>query len=253
MHYLTVGSCLKEEEDYMRDFVTYHRKVGVEKFVFLDRHYTKLANMFKDDKDVEVHHFPEPKVHAEAWAQLIGMNKGKTKWLALIDADQALVPVQTDDVREVLKDYESFASLQINWGTFGSSGHLTKTSGSLYERFLLRCEHSAGVDAHTQFICQPDRTLAEKTHDPHHPRLPKGQISVNTNKQKVDGPFNNPPVHDKLWVAHYITKSKAEWDIKNAKGRADIYGQKMPYDMFKEHDKFCNSVKEERILQLWNK
>lgn len=254
MKYLTLGSCLKNEELYMMDFVKYHRRVGVEQFVFFDRGYTEMAKLMANEPDVEVVHFPDvpANVHAEGWAQLIAHNTNKTKWLALIDADQVLVPMQTDDVRNVLQHYEEFASLQCNWHTFGSSGLIEKGEGSLYERFLLRAEGNAGVNNHTQFICQPHRTLPVRTHDPHHPRLKDGEISVNTNKNPVSGPFNIPPLHDVLWIAHYINKSKEEWAIKNAKGRADIFGQKMPFDLFDQHDTFCNQVREERVLELWN-
>lgn len=254
MFYLTLGSCLKNEESYMKDFVKYHRHVGVQKFVFFDRQYTGMHELFKDEPDVEIIHFPDvpENVHAIAWAQLINHNKGKTKWLALIDADQVLVPVQTTDVKEILKNYEEYASLQCNWHTFGSSGHLTRTPEPLYERFLMRAAPSAGINNHTQFICQPDRTLAQRTDDPHHPKLPANEVSVNTNKAIVpNSPFNSPPHHDILWIAHYISKSREEWDIKNAKGRADIFGQKMPYDMFADHDTFCNVEKETRVLELW--
>ncbi len=255
MRYLTLGSCLKNEEPYIRDFVTYHRYVGVEHFIFFDREYHKLKEMFKDEPDVEIHHFPDipHNVHAIAWANLIGFNKGKTKWLALIDADQLLVPVQTDDVKVVLKDYERFASLQCNWHTFGSSGQLTKEEGSLYERFLMRALPEEGINNHTQFICQPDRTLAERTDDPHHPKLSGHEVSVNTNGSGLTSPFNIPPVHDKMWIAHYFTKSREEWLVKNAKGRADIFGQKMPMELFDDYDKISNVEKETRVLELWNK
>lgn len=255
MRYLTLGSCLKHEEPYMRDFVTYHRSVGVEHFVFYDREYHPMKEMFKNDPDVEIVHFPDIpfNVHAIAWANLIGLNKGKTKWLALIDADQVLVPAQKDDIREVLRDYEQFASLQCNWHTFGSSGQIEKIEGSLYERFLKRAVPHEGVNNHTQFICQPDRTQAIRTDDPHHPHVNPGEVSVNTNKVPVHGPFNIPPLHDKLWIAHYFTKSKSEWLLKNAKGRADIFGQKMPFDLFDQYDSIANAEVENRVLELWNK
>lgn len=255
MRYLTLGSCLKQEEDYMMDFVKYHRSVGVEHFVFFDREFTKLSQLLSNEPDVEIIHFPDvpDNVHAEGWAKLIGHNKSKTKWLALIDADQCLVPVKTDDVRDVLRSYENYASLQINWHTFGSSGQEKKEIGSLYERFLMRAIPTEGTNNHTQFICQPDRTLAIRTHDPHHPRLPQGEVSVNTSGKVINGPFAIPPVHDVLWCAHYITKSKEEWAMKNAKGRADIFGQKMPFDLFDQFDSFANKEKETRVLELWNK
>jgi hypothetical protein len=255
MRYLTLGSCLKNEEPYMRDFVKYHRYVGVEHFVFFDRQYGPLKEMFKDDPDVEIIHFPDipENVHAIAWARLIGHTKGQTKWLALIDADQVLVPVQTDDVKVALKEFEQHASVQCNWHTFGSSGRVEPGEGSLYERFLKRAKPSEGINNHTQFICQPDRTQAIRTDDPHHPHVNAGEMSVNTNHAQINGPFNIPPHHDKLWIAHYFTKSKNEWLIKNAKGRADIFGQKMPMDLFDQYDAISNVEEDRRVLELWNK
>lgn len=254
MKYLTLGSCLKQEEAYMVDFVKYHRYVGVEQFVFLDREHGPLSKLLGNEPDVEIIHFPDipGNVHAEGWAKLISHNKGKTKWLALIDADQVIVPVQTHDVRQVLKNYENYASLQCNWHTFGSAGKIEKGEGSLYERFLMRAKPGEGINNHTQFICQPDRTLATRTPDPHHPYLPKNEVSVNTKCKAINSPFNIPPLHDVMWIAHYFTKSRDEWALKNAKGRADIFGEKMPFDMFNQYDAFCNSEKEERVLQLWN-
>jgi hypothetical protein len=267
MKYLTIGSLLKNEEEYMYDFVKYHRYIGVDHFVFFDRNYEKMHNMFKNDSDVEIIHFPEVpgNIHQEAWGQLIKYNQGKTKWLALIDADQALVPVKNDNIKDILKEYEEFACLQVNWKTFGSSFYENKLPGSIYERFLLTCENNEIYNMHTQFICQPDRTLPIRTEEPHYPFLPIGEISVNTNKEEIlenkcialnpNRPriWNDPPLHDVLWVAHYTNKSKEEFIIKNSKGRADIHGLKMPLNQFYEYDSLCNKIKETRVLEIWKK
>jgi hypothetical protein len=267
MHYLTVGSCLKNEESYIMDFIQYHRYVGVQKFVFFDREFNKLNDLLKDEIDVEIIHFPElpENNHQEGWGKLISYNKDKTKWLALIDADQVLVPVKTDNVCDILKDYENFASLQCNWKTFGSGGNTLRHKGSVYKRFKLTSEDDCIYNYHTQFICQPNRTLGIKTEEPHYPMLPDNEISVNTNKEEIKKDticalnpntpksFNIPALHDVLWIAHYTNKSLEEWKIKNSKGRADIIGEKMPMDQFYEYDKLCNSKLETRVYELWSK
>lgn len=267
MRYLTIGSLLKQEDSYMLDFVKYHRSIGVEHFVFFDRVYYPLKNIFENYSDVEVIHFPdEPQnIHQEAWGQLIKYNQGKTKWLALIDADQCLVPVKYSNVPDILKEYEEFASLQLNWRSFGSSFQETRLPGSVYERFLSCAEHSSQYNLPTQFICQPDRTLAIKVAEPHYPLLPSGEISVNTDKETISSTkvvamnpgtplsFNVPPLYDVMWVAHYTNKSKEEFLIKNNKGRADVFGRKMHSTQFDEYDAECNRVTERRVLELWQK
>lgn len=267
MKYLTVGSCLKGEDSYMLDFVKYHRSVGVEHFVFFDRTYYPLKKLFENHADVEIIHFPdEPQnIHQEAWGQLIKYNQGKTKWLALIDADQCLVPVKHSNVCDILKEYEDFASVQLNWKSFGSSFQEKRLLGSVYERFLLCAETNSKYNLPTQFICQPDRTLPIKVEEPHYPRLPPGEISVNTNRETISSnkvvamnpatplTFNVPPLYDVMWVAHYTNKSKEEFIIKNNKGRADIFGKKIHFTQFDEYDAECNKVTEKRVLELWSK
>ncbi len=267
MKYLTVGSCLKNEEPYIHDFIKYHRYIGVQHFVFFDRNYSKLNSLIGKEPDVEIIHFPESpeNIHQEAWGQLIKYNQGKTKWLALIDADQALVPVKTDNVLEILNKYEEFASLQLNWKSFGSSFNEKKLPGSVYERFTFTAGANSQYNYPTQFICQPDRTLPIKVKEPHYPLLPENEVSVNTNKEVISSEkivdlnpntplsFNTPPLHDVMWVAHYTNKSKEEWLIKNSKGRADIFGMKIPSTQFDEYESQCNELIEMRVKDIWNK
>lgn len=268
MYYLTIGTLWKNENYYALDFIRYHRAVGVEHFVIFnnaDEGDFSLEKLLSEERDVEVIRFAPgvKQMHQEAWGQLIGYNQGKTKWLALIDADQCLVPVQTDDVRQVLKNYEDFASLQLNWKAFGSGHQDQKLPGSVYERFLMTSQNDSTYNAHCQFICQPDRTLAVKTAEPHYPHLPAGEMMVNTNKEPIDAnkqvplnpatplSFNVPPLHDVMWVAHYTNKSREEWQVKNAKGRADILGEKMPSNQFDEYEAICNDLVEDRAFQIW--
>jgi Glycosyltransferase family 92 len=255
MTYLTLGSVWKMENSYAKDFIKYHRSVGVEKFVIFDREYNELKEMMKGELDVEIVSYPETpnSVHAQGWCDITKHCNGKTKWLVLIDADEALVPVKTYDVKEILKEYENYGSLQFNWSTLGSGGQDERKEGSLYERFTMRAKLNEGINDHTQYAIMPEKALFERGHDPHHGRLLPNEISVNTNKQQVQGPFNRPPLHDILYVAHYITKSKEEWRIKNAKGRGDIFGAVVPYTDFDAHNSVCNEEKETKMLKLWER
>lgn len=270
MKYLTVGTLWKNENDYALDFIKYHRAVGVEHFCIFnnaDSNDFSLEKLLKNEKDVEIIRFAPPvkQLHQESWTQLTKHNQNKTKWLALIDADQCLVPVKKDDVKEVLRDYEEFASLQLNWKAFGSSHQIKKLPGSVYERFLLCAPSDSTYCFPTQYICQPNRTSLVKVKEPHYPILLDGEKSVNTDKIEISATkvvamnhntplsFNVPPLHDIMWVAHYTNKSREEWAFKNNRGRADIIGSKIPATQFDEYELECNKIKEERVLEIWNK
>lgn len=265
MKYLTLGSCLKNEEEYIEDFIKYHRKVGVEHFVFFDREFNKLNRLIGNEKDIEIIHFPEIEGnnHQEAFGQLIKYNQGKTKWLALIDADQALVPIKYKNIKNIMQEYEDFSSVQINWKAFGSNGAMKKEIGSVYERFTKCAPANSKYSYPTQFICQPDRTLSIKVEEPHYPCLPAGEISVNTNKEEINSnkivpmnpktpkTFQIPALYDVMWVAHYTNKSYEEFLIKNARGRADILGSKIHLNQFNEYDAEC--IEDEfKVLEIWN-
>lgn len=58
-NYLTLASCVKQEFDYIEDFVKIHEFLGVQKFIFYSREYNELKNLFKNKKNVEVIDFPE--------------------------------------------------------------------------------------------------------------------------------------------------------------------------------------------------
>lgn len=250
--YLTIVSCVKDEEDYIEDFVKYHRFVGVQKFIFFDRHYNKVKDIFKYDDDVEVIHFPEPQNHTQAWEQGIIRTQHQSFWTAFIDIDQVLVPVKCDSLPAVLENYQEFASLQVNWHTFGPSGQETKTKGSVYERFLMRAEDHFGVNNHTQSIVQPLLIHVHPWGTPHHAPVKHG-VSVNENKNHVSGPFSIPPSQNIIWCGHYYTKSKEEWLYKVSKGRADVQGVHIPTTDFDLYKDTCNVVKELRVLELWEK
>jgi hypothetical protein len=257
--YFTIGTLWKQEDTYARDFITLARYLGAERFIIYDREYRAISEMFKNEPDIIVKPYEESPshLHSHAWASLIADTQSTgaypSSWLALIDADEMVIPVKTDDIKEMLKQYEDFASLQLNWHTFGNSFHETRTEGSLYERFIMRAKPEEGINAHTQAIVQPDRVLAQQTADPHHVRLPAGEVSVNTNRGAVVGPFNRPHLHDVAWIYHAYTKSKQEWAEKNGKGRADIYGTKVDFTLYDQYNKFANDEKEDRVLALWNK
>jgi len=265
MKYLTIGTLWKNEELYAEDFIKYHRKVGVDHFVIFDREYHRLNSLIGHYPDVEIIHFPENKNnnHMEAWGQLIRLSQNKTKWLALIDGDMALSPQKSNDVKEVLKNYEEFACIQINWRAFGSSYKENYENKPLYERFLLTGNDDCIYNHHTQMIVNPLKVKPLKTEEPHYPHLNEGEVSVNTNKQEISNTqthvlnpnrpriFNSPPLYDVLWVAHYTNKSKEEFLSKNSKGRADIIGSKMPLEQFDEYDAVCNKKRELRVVDLW--
>ncbi len=58
---------------------------------------------------------PGPARQLAAYAHCLEAYGPDTCWLGFIDVDEFLLPYGTDDLRELLTDYEDAAALGVNW------------------------------------------------------------------------------------------------------------------------------------------
>lgn len=260
MHYLTVATCIKQEDDYIDDFIAFNKAVGVEHHIFFDRDGNNLTNKFKDRKDITVVKFPEPYTHQYSHEYAVKQFQGFSKWIAFIDCDQALFSPIHKDVRVVLQEFEKYAQLQPCWETFGNSFLEKKENGSVFERFTKRANSNAEINNHTQGIADISKVEPRTPHDPHRLMVKHGELSVdeNHNVLQIGGtnegtPHVNPHTQNKIFIPHYYTKSKEEWIKKNLKGRADIPGVKIPFEMYDSVNSFANEVDDFRLKDFWDK
>lgn len=253
MKYLTVATCIKMEDDYIDDFILIHEKLGVEHFIFFDRDGENLTNKFKDRPNITVVKYPEPNRHHESHLYVINNFQKFSRWIALIDCDQVLFSPTNLDLKLTLQEYEQHAQLQPVWETFGDGGHATKTNGSVYERFIKRARSDASINNHTQGIVDVSRAKATVPPDPHRVLVKDNEISVDENHRNVGiTPHIIPHTQNKIFVAHYISKSKEEWIHKNNKMRSDT-GTRMDPTLFETHQTFCNEIEDTRIREFWDK
>jgi hypothetical protein len=254
MHYLSSCSIVKNEDNYIDDFVAIHKHLGVEFFLFFDRSDNPLSERFKGRSDIEVIHFPEPNRHAHAWREGVKYFQGKSKWVQFIDIDQVTVPVQTNDIKVMLQAYEAWGALGLNWHTFGSSNRETEPELGLstYEAYTLRTQGATPINNHIQSIVQVDFARHDIWSDPHHPPMMPGQVQINERFQPFSGPFNHPPSQNVGFIAHYYTRSREYWARKCAKLRADTGTPGGTLAEFDHHQSYMNQVEERRVLELWN-
>lgn len=255
MYYLSSCSIVKNEDNYIDDFVTIHKNLGVEFFLFFDRSDNPLSERYKGRPDIEVVHFPEPNRHAHAWREGVKRLQGKSKWVQFIDIDQVVVPVQTNDIKVLLQDYEEFGSLGLNWHSFGSNFRMVEPEPgvSTYEAYTRRAASNAAINSHIQSIVQVDKALVETWHDPHHPVLKPGQHQVNENKVIFTGPFNKVITQNKGFIAHYYTRSNEYWAKKIAKGRADTGTSSGSMADFDHHQTYMNEEEDFTVKNIWDK
>lgn len=253
MYYLSSCSIVKDEDSYIDDFVKIHKHLGVEFFLFFDRSVNPLSERYKGRSDIKVIHFPEPNRHAHAWREGVKYLTGKSKWVQFIDIDQVVVPQSVNDLRTMLLPYEPYASLGLNWHSFGSAGRETEPDTSTYLAYTKRAKPTQPINNHIQSIVQPDKILPDTWSDPHHPPVKPGQTQINERHQVFKGPFNKPPIQEVGFIAHYYTRSREYWAKKIAKQRADTGTPGGTMADFDHHQTYMNVEDEFRVKDIWDK
>lgn len=252
MHYLISCSIVKNEDDYILDFIEYNKFMGIEHFIFYDRSTIPLSETLKGRTDVTIINFPEPNRHTDAWFECLKNFQGFSKWCMFFDIDQFIMIHHHNDMKVLLQGYEKFGALGINWLTFGDNGHIKKPEGSQFKNFTKRNKLEDGVNVHVQSCVQLDRAAIVKPGDPHHFQMKRGQVTVNEKFIPFDGPFSKPPSGDLINLAHFYTRSHEEWSNKVLKNRADT-GTAIDNNFFYAANTSCNEVEDFSIYNTYKK
>ncbi len=128
--YLSIVAIAKNEAPYIKEWIEYHKLVGVERFYFYDNgsddNTREVLEPYIKDGSV-VYNYCEGKcLQNLAYSDAIYKYKNQTRWLAIIDLDEYIVPVEKDNIADFLKDYEDYFAVGINWVMFDSNGYKTK-------------------------------------------------------------------------------------------------------------------------------
>ena len=97
---LTIAAIMKNEGPYLREWIEYHKLVGVEKFYLYNNGSTDdtveiLAPYVKSGL-VELIDFPGEKKQIPAYNDCVARHKMDTQWLALIDLDEFAIALVID-------------------------------------------------------------------------------------------------------------------------------------------------------------
>lgn len=243
--YLSVCSIFRNEAPYLKEWINFHKLVGVE-------HFYLYNNLSTDDWQSQIEEFdcvtvidwpmPTPAIIA---AYEDGIRRTQhSKWTAFIDVDEFLFCPDGTPLPDFLKNYEEFPAVVVNWATYGTSGHVTQPDGLVIENYTRRCVDDEGVNTHVKTIIQPARTT--ETTGVSHSFYYGDEKAVNANREICVGPFSAPVTLDKLRINHYLTKSEEEAQMRADKGRVD--GANLARSSFEDVKDQLNAIEDKSIL-----
>ncbi len=221
MNYFSVCVvCDDKEIKWITEFIDYHLVVGATHVfvVYAERNPLQGNTLLKPYVDkglVTIIHVPSN--HAwDRWAEGLTIAKDKAielgyRWLAIIDIDEFILPMQTDSVPEFLKDYEDYSGVCINWFIYGTSGYI-ESPPSVLKHLVHRAEDNWRVNGHVKSILNPKMI---KVLHAHTSSLTSGFI-VNEDKEQISS-FLTTIKASKIRLNHYVIRSRKEFEEIDSK------------------------------------
>jgi hypothetical protein len=220
--YLAICAIAKNEGEYFKEWIEWHRKLGVEKFYIYDNESSdntrEILAPFIDSGLVEYIFFPGKKRQLYAYDDCLEKHRFDTRWIAVIDLDEFIVPIKDKTITEFLKRFENFPVVEINWLIYGSSGAKKKENGTVMERFNHHSEPNHFSNRHVKSIVDPCRIYSftgchEAARISGHAADSYGQLIKKNFRDRK-------PQHDVIRINHYAVKSYEEFLLKRNRGRA---------------------------------
>lgn len=147
-HYrMAVVAIMKNEGAYIKEWIDFHLKVGVEHFYIYNNDSTdnmlEVLKPYVEAGKVTVIDFPGRKMQIPAYYDAMDRFRNEAKYIAVIDGDEFLMPVQkgkllAEVVDEILAKDRFAGAVAVNWRMYGSSGHEKKPEGGVLKNFLYR-------------------------------------------------------------------------------------------------------------------
>jgi len=250
--YLSLCCIVKDEDDAIEEWVAFHLSVGVEFIVVVDNgpsaKLPAILAPYRQAGVVELVTFTaRGEQQQKAYERVVKKMAGKTRWLGFIDVDEFLFPVEAAALPDVLKDFDEYAGVAVNWVSYGSSGHDTPPEGFVIDNFTERGEldhvfpwprlrqHHLPEDhpqaylpmnTHVKTVLNP--SVVKNFRTAHHFTYLPGHMCVTENKEPLSQPVSTHPSVEKLRINHYWSKSLTDIRKKVDKGRVASDSRKKP-------------------------
>lgn len=262
---------IRGEDDYLVEWIEFHRILGVEHFFIYDNaanekaaERTKdLLSPFIDQRCLTYIRWPDiPNLrdYWDRWGSLslqqlaygdcIRRFRSSVDWFLKFDVDEFMFPIQEhhSTLSQVLDyfDSEEVMGFSIRRTEFGSNGHVAKPTGLVIENFF-QCAAELGEDtkggARTQYIANDLYSMAFEFNY---------GLKYRIRRKLLGAPLylQGNSAERVLQVNHYDLKSHEEYMRKKAVNASGYMAGKETEERFKALDKVNSVRRDERITRF---
>jgi hypothetical protein len=225
VHHLSICAIYRNEARYLREWVAFHRLMGVERFFLYDNASTDeheaVLRPFVEDGCVTVTPWPQVPGQMAAYEDCLRRRRDESRWIAFIDLDEFLFSPSGAVVADVLHDFDQHPGVVVNWAMFGTSGHRDPPPGLVTENYVRRSD-ATGWNRQTKSIVDPRRV---SLFCGPHIFLFKDGTAVDERGRPLVRPtrtWTDEVSFARLRLNHYVTRSEREYVAKLARTAPDM-------------------------------
>jgi glycosyltransferase involved in cell wall biosynthesis len=243
---------VRNEQNILPEWIAYHLVAGFDAAIVFDNCSTDatpdIVRSAGQHGDVRLFDWPftHGRRQTDAYVAACREFAGEFDWMALIDADEFLLPMRHRTVKQWLSQevFDKADAIAVNWAMFGSSGHETIPEGLVMENYCRRAWDNHGPNRHTKAIVRPGALKAMP--NPH---------AVEVTGATVDA-LGEPVVWGERHglakqvvglkecrINHYFTRSREDWARRLQRGQVT----RRSWEDFAAYD--TNELEDESILR----
>lgn len=225
--YITIAAILKDEPDII-EWIEYHKLIGIEQFYLYDNQssdnvYEKLKPYIADGT-VIYRYVVGDVLQFAVYRDAIYRYQNKSKWIALIDLDEFLVPVEKDQIKDFLVDYENYPAVAISSIEYDCNNIQSRPLHSLLIETFTGISKSCLTNPKLRIksIVNPKKIrLILNPHGHWYKNKESAVTEQYTPIPEEDLWFMNGAQIKKIRLNHYYTKSIDEYNLKLKKAYSD--------------------------------
>lgn len=225
--YYSVAVIVKNEARYIREYILFNMAAGADRIYVYDNDSSdgllEALAPFLDTGYVVYRKWPGHKVQTGAYRDAVRRTRRRTKWLALVDADEFLFSPQ-GTMPGRLRAYEKYSGVGVNWLVYGPNGHDRRPEGLVMDLYTTTlADYNSQINCHIKSIVRPAEVFCVS--NPHY-AVYKGRgyavgedgVPLDNRSTRALSLKNNREI---FRINHYLTRSLEDLEEKCARGRAD--------------------------------
>jgi len=237
--YLTLAAMVRDQEHYIREWLTFHEMIGVERFVIVlhkcsDSTESEIRRLPFFNTKIRLHHVVNDEQRAQmgAFRWMLDCYGSSTEWMLFIDSDEFFFGTVENDLRLILSRYECFSGIAAHWLMFGASGHVIRPPMPSIEYFTRRIQDARFVHRGIKSAVKP-REVVEVL-SPHLFVTKRGMVRENREIVDPNGIWqcrDKEPVWNVIRCNHYNTRSMEDWVARRKRGSCNDFRLASNYDI----------------------